>query len=454
MPKTKKTATKATSSSSHQKPRAEPKKVVTVCWGREVVAPPTDGISASERAKAFIKMMSVSPKYRGKVQVRSAKDYKTPYFLRRPTGILELDLALGGGFPAGGASQLYGARSSGKTHISFCTAGQVQQNYGDESIIALGLSELRGDIGFMRMSGFCVAYSKQQIEEYENIRLSNGLPGFTPEERADLEYQIGEVIFLGGSTGGDMLESTLEVADQLGSRCQLMIVDSLGSLLTPAQDSGTITDQHYGGSSGIITTWQTKMGPKFINDLPDGSLLETTILGINQVRALIGGPRPGMTRPAAGAKSWEHAQLVNVEFKQGEPLWKDSKHTQQSGREVNWTIKKGKAGCHDGAKGSVNWYYFKQNEADVYDPVFWKDVQDGTIIGGADRITDLVGVAKSMGIIEIGGAWRTVKDQNGQVLLRVQGDEAVAEKLANDPELEAVLKEGCLRASGLTVRYR
>jgi len=413
-----------------------------------------DGISAAERTQAFIKMMNSSPRYRGKVQVRSAKEYKTPYFLRRPTGILGLDLALGGGFPAGGASQVYGARSSGKTHLCFCVAGQVQKNYGNNAIIALGISELRADIGFMRMSGFCVAYSEQQISEYENIRVSNGFLPFTEEEKADLRYQIGQVFFLGGTTGGDMLESTLEVADQLGSTCQLMIVDSLGSLLTPEQDEKSVSDKHYGGSSGIITLWQTKMQPKYINDLADGSLLQTTILGINQVRAMIGGPVAGATRAAAGAKSWEHAQLVNVEFKTGEPLWKDTKHTDQSGKIVKWGIKKGKAGCHEGAKGEVNWYFFKKEGEDVHDPIFWKDVQSGAIIGGADKVTDLVEASKATGIIEIGGAWRTIKDQDGKLITRTQGDEALAEKVANDPELESMLREGCLRASGLTIRYR
>lgn len=399
-------------------------------------------------------MMSSSKKYQGKVQVRSAKEYKTPYFLRRPTGILGVDLALGGGFPAGGASQVFGAQSSGKTHMCFCVAGQVQKHYGNNATIALGLSEMRCDVGFMRMSGFCVAYSEQEINEYEAIRASNGLPPFTNEERADLGYQIGEVLFIGGTTGGDMLEATLQVVDDYGSACQLVIVDSLGSLLTPDQDEGSVADKHYGGSSGIITTWQTKMQPKFINDLPDGSILETTIMGINQVRALIGGPVPNMTRPAAGAKSWSHAQLVSLEFKQGEPLWMDSKHTKQSGRIVKWNVKKGKAGTHDGAKGEFNWYFFKKDGEEVHSPIFWKDVQNGSLVGGADKITDLVEVAKSMGIVEVGGAWRTVKDQDGGIIVRAQGDESLAEKLANDPDLEMMLQDGCLRASGLNIRYR
>lgn len=443
--KTHKTAAK--SSASPQKPTAQPKSA-------SPKSPTIDKVSAPERAQAFIKMMNSNPKYRGKVQVRSARDYKTPYFLRRPTGLLGLDLALGGGFPAGGASQVYGTRSSGKTHMCYCVASQIQKNYGNDAIVVVATSEGRGDVGFMRMSGFCVAYSEQQIGEYDQIRTEElGLPPFTEEERADLLTQVGEVIFLGGNTGSDLLECTLVAADDLGSDCQLMIVDSMGSLLTPEQEEKGVGEKLYGGSSGIVTSWLTKMQPKFVNDRADGSLLQTTILGINQVRALIGGPIPNANRPAAGAKSWEHAQLVNVELKQGEPIWQDSKHAEQSGRVVKWNIRKGKAGTRDGAKGEFNWYYFKQDGGEVRNPVFWRDVQNGALIGGADKITDLVDVAKSTGIIEVSGAWRTVHAQNKQVL-RTQGDEALVEKVANDPELEATLRDGCLMASGLTVRYR
>jgi RecA/RadA recombinase len=407
-----------------------------------------DNPTAEERTQAFIKMMKSDAKYKGRVQIRSAKEYRTPYFLRRPTGILGLDLALGGGFPAGGASQVFGAKSSCKTHTCYCVASQVQKNYGEDAIIALGMSELRADIGFARMSGFCVAYSDQQIQEFGKIREKDGLPPFTKEEKVDLQSQIGQVLFLGGNTGGDMLEATLQALDQFGSALQLIVVDSLGSLLTPDQEEKTVSDKHYGGSSGIITLWQTKMQPKFINDLPDGTMLETTVLGINQVRAQIGSPIAGATRPAAGAKSWEHAQLTNVEFKQGEPLYADSRRAAQSGRVIKWNIKKGKAGTHDGAKGEFNWYY-----PPLHDPVFWKDVQ-GQGPFGADRVTDLVEVSKKLGVIEMGGSWRTVKDQDGKIIVRAQGDVALAERVANDPELEGMLKDGCLQASNLAIRYR
>jgi len=393
--------------------------------------------------------MNSSPAYRGKVQVRSARDYRTPYNLRRPTGVIGLDLALNGGFPAGGASQIYGPRSTGKTHLAFRVAGEVQKNYGSESVVALGMSEGRADVGFARSAGFCMAYSKAKIDELEEIRVSNGLPPFTREERDDLMLQIGEVIFLHGTTGGDMLQSTIEVLEHYRSRCQLMIIDSLGSLLTPDQDKGKVSDRQYGGSSGIITTWQTKVQPLYINDGPDGDMLETTIIGINQVRAMIGGPTPNAVRPAAGAKSWEHAQLNSIELKRGEPLWADTKHTKQAGHIVKWNVKKGKAGTHDGLKGEYDWRHILDTE-----PIFWKDVITCGKSFAIDVISDLVEAARKIGVVEVKGKWNYYRDENGEILVKGDGIDAFSNEIENSPELEERLRKDCLDKASLTVRYR
>jgi RecA/RadA recombinase len=434
----KKTSKKPKSSASSKKTASSPKK--------ENNPEPT----AAERTEAFIQKMKASPAYRGKIQVRSARNYRTPYRLRRPTGVAGIDLrALRGGFPAGGASQIYGPKGTGKTHLALRTAGEVQKNYGNDSIIALGASEGRVDVGFARSAGFCMAYGAAEIEELDNIRFHSGLPRFTDEEIEDLQMQIGEVIFLGGSTGGDLLQSTIEVLEEFGSACQLIIVDSLGSLLTPDQDTGKVADRHYGGSSGIITTWQTKVQPLYVNDRPDGSVLETTILGINQVRALIGAPKPNMTRPAAGAKSWEHAQLNSIELKRGEPLW-NARRTEQRGHEVRWSLKKGKAGTHDGITGQYDWRHILDK-----DPIFWKDIQDKGKSYAIDVVADLVETAKHYGVLEIKGKWYYYRDaETGDVIARGDGSDDFANKVELDPELEAKIREDCIDRAGLTVRYR
>lgn len=377
-----------------------------------------------------------------------ASEYRTPYHLRRPTGVTSLDLALNGGFPAGGASQIYGPRSTGKTHLVYRVAGQVQANYGEDSVIALGMSEQRADIGFARAAGFCVRYPEEDINWHDNIRVGKGLPKFTAEERADLRKQIGQVLFLHGTTGGDMLDGTIETLQEMGNACQLVIVDSLGSLLTLEQEQKGVGDKHYGGSSGIITLWQTKVQPLYINDLEDGTCLETTILGINQVRALIGGPKPNMTRPAAGAKSWEHAQLNSVELTRGEPLWADTKHTKQAGHVVKWSIKKGKAGTHDGVRGEYDWRHIPEK-----DPVFWKDVVETGDSYGIDIIQDLVEAATDIEVIKKSGSWLSWHE-DGHVYARAQGPDKMADIIQDDPELAQRLKVTCMEKANLSVRYR
>lgn len=451
--KKKKTVAKS-SISLQQKKAVAPKKKKTAKKntpkkGRPKAKTEERVLTAREKADAFIEKMSKSQTFQGKVQVRSARNFNTPFHLRRPTGIMSIDLALGGGFAAGGAAQVYGPKGSSKTFTAFKTAGQVQKNYGKNSIIALGMSEIRADVGFARMAGFHVAYSPEKIQEFIEIRENNGLDPFTEEELDDMESQIGEVMMIGGITGGDMLEGTIEVLREFGSACQLIIVDSLGSLLTKEQDKKGVADKHYGGSSGILTMWQVKVQPLFINDLPDGSCLETTILGINQVRALIGGPRPNMTRAAAGAKSWEHAQLANIEFRTGETLYEDSKGTIPNGKVLKWYLRKGKAGTHDGPRGEHEWY-----DVPDADPVFMFNVNDPNSTYGVNTTGDLVTAGKKTGSIEMAGAWMTLRGFDGEEVARAQGHDKFSDIIFKDEEIRQLLFDRTLDMANLTVRYK
>jgi hypothetical protein len=245
-----------------------------------------------------------------------------------------------------------------------------------------------------------------------------------------------------------MLASVLECLEKVGNDCQLIIIESLGALLTPDQDEKDVGDRVYGGSAGIVTTFITKLNPLLIMPTADGSQAETTILAINQARANIdGGTRGPKTKPASGAWAFKHAQLASVELRRGETLWTDGSHTRQSGKEVRWTLTKGKAGCHDGLKGAFNYYHVPRDQ-----PIFWKDYLAYGSTWGIDTITDLVETAKAVGAITAAGAW--LKWETGGELLRAQGAAQFAQLLVDNPQLEESLRADCLRAARVMVRYR
>jgi recombination protein RecA len=399
--------------------------------------------SGSAQVSAWLNKINKNKKFQGVAQVRRASDFSTPYYLRRPTGVMSLDVAMAGGFHAGGHAQIFGADSVGKTHLAFRTAGQVQKNYGNNANILIVSTEIRTDKGFARTSGFCVAYSEDEIKHFTGLRKERGMEPFSKEELADLRKQIGSVVVVTASSGDKALDVAVSALEE--GIFQLVIIESLGALLRADQEDASVGDKVYGGSSTILTSFVNQAYPLFIMDRADGTMLETTLIGINQARANIGNTMGG-THAAAGAYAWKHGQLISVELKKGEPIYNGSAR-RKIGRAVRWELTKGKAGTHDGIKGEYNYFYVGQK-----DPVFWKDVELLGSQWGVDVITDLVETAKSLDVVT-GAAW-LVWEENGKELGKFHGKERMAEAIVNDYELEQRLRTSCMLKANLPVRFK
>jgi hypothetical protein len=83
-------------------------------------APGTDGdITAADRKKQIAALMSKINTHAKYQVIAPADEVVNPYFLRRPSGIMQLDIDTGGGMPAGGVSMLSGPDNclSGSTLI-------------------------------------------------------------------------------------------------------------------------------------------------------------------------------------------------------------------------------------------------------------------------------------------------------------------------------------------------
>jgi recombination protein RecA len=433
-----------------------PKEKTTKRQARKARREKDDPKGQATSVDAWVDKINKSQKFRGKAQVTMASDLSTPYYLRRSTGVLGLDIAMGGGWHAGGAMQVYGGESVGKTYLVFQTAGEIQRHYGNQAAILIVSTEIRTDKSFARKAGFRIAYSEDEIHHYEEMRAARGQDRFTKEELEDLTYQPGKVVIVTGETG----EKSLDVAHEAleAGLFQLVIIESLGALLPSDVNDGDVGDRAYGGSSVMLTTFMNKIYPLFImdritetgtskNKVVERSMLETTIIGINQARAIIGGsPKGPKERAAAGAYAWRHAQLISLELNKSSAIKGEDKGP-TIGRSVRWLIAKGKVGTHDGKTGYYDFYHVPTT-----DPVFWSDVELNGSTWGIDRVTEMVETAMGLGIIEVSGSWLSWA-VNGEEH-RAQGADNFANILVESEQLQAVLREECLVKAGIQVRYR
>jgi RecA/RadA recombinase len=362
---------------------------------------------------------------------------------------LSLDLALGGGVHAGGVCEVHGEESVGKTFLTYMIAGQIQRNFGEDSNILIACTEILPDIGFARQAGFCIGYDPERIAHYEEKRAEAGLEPFTPEEREDLSRDIGRVEVMIADTGESLLQGIIEALDASredpAGGFQLVIIESLGALLPAATEEKDVGEVTFGGSAPMVTRFQNKVYPRLIFDRPDGTKQLTSLVGISQARANTSATKyEPKTKSSVGAHAWKHAQLSCIELARGKDERVDKEVV---GRHVRWKLVKGKAGTRDGKRGECVFYHL-----DHTDPIFWKDVQEADEILGFDTITDAVGVAKKMGIVE-GTNWLTWTEGK-ETILRANGIDKFATALMDDPELLVRLRAHCMRSSGIKVRYR
>jgi recombination protein RecA len=348
----------------------------------------------------------------------SADQFPNVYIIRRPTGITRLDIALAGGFPAGGLSELIGKDSSTKTWLANQVIANLQRNYGADSAISLAMTETRYDKAFAKYKcGVRIAYSEEEIGLGEQ---ANKRP-YTKEELAFLRDQVG-IIDMPLAPNAEMLLEI--VAQQVESGLyQLIVIDSLGALMTDAEanSEGGITDAHYAGAAKPVTSFMHRLHRAFVMAGPDGKPNTTTVLAINQYRDKIGAKPWQNPMNIAGGNALKHGKLVDVLLTSGgHTKVTIGKQTAIVGKEIYWEVIKGKAGVHDGPKGSYQ-FYFGENGYPF----------------GADIYEDLLIAGVETGVVEQAGAWFA---RNGERL--GQGKENASRFLYEHTDiLEAIRKD-------------
>jgi recombination protein RecA len=390
----------------------------------ETVAP-TD-----KAAEVRALMASINKQFDGKAVLRQGADISNVFMLRRPTGILSLDLEIGGGLPAGGLTQIIGKFSAGKTYLTNRIMATAQETYGDQFAGAACMTEQRYDKWFAkRQCQFRLAYSDEEIAVLQHINRQNGNPEFTPENIAWFKDQVGQFTEAIGSTAEEILEIACQQVES--NIFQVLHIDSFGALLTKAEAEAKdgLDQKHYGGAAGVVTAFMHRLHAAL--NLPDkyGRPNTTTVIGINQYRDNVGKDSQWRPMKVAGGNALAHGKLLDIHVEQGTKI----KHSLGGnefvyvGKEINWEITKGKAGCHDGGRGTYKFYWGEQGYG------FGVDIYSDLLVAGLDSE-----------VIQQSGAWYSYgNDRLGQ------GATNVALKLHQDPALLQRIRREILKKRGL-----
>ena len=353
-------------------------------------------IDTSERRKKLENVVEdINRKIPGAISF--AEDTDGSFILRRPTGILSLDNALRGGFPKG-IIEIIGEPNIGKTAIVCKTAVEVQNNYKENSCIGIIAIE-KFDKKFWKDLGLKIAFSDEEIK-YMEEGLGRKL---TETEYSQYKEQVGEIVISPALTVEDALEVCLGMVKS--KLFQLIIVDSIGAVVTDAQNEKTLDEKTYGGIAGPMGTFVNKVN--LLNE-------NTTILIVNQLRDNLKMKNP-YDDPYKEAGGWalKHAKLVSLRMTRGEQIKKKVQTNDLIiGRYVNWVIKKGKGGTPEGSKGSYP---------------FYKGKYGYTL--GIDTIQDVILTGVEYDVIEKAGAWFSF---GGEKL--GQGLEEATENLRKTPK--------------------
>ena len=354
--------------------------------------------------------------------IMTAKQASNPFHLRRPSGIMSLDVATGGGLPAGGLSQLSGPEGVGKNFLAYQYMKRCQEIYGGDAAIAIACLEFPLDKEYARKAGVQLAFADDELEELVKDRQKLEIPELTKKDKKALQTQLGEFVVLQGDSS-DVLNTTLDII--ASNKFQLVVIDSWNPLLSPEDSGKNLGEDKKVASEALLLTHFMQLYHKIMCTRVDEKPNLTTTIGIRQVRANLN-RRSMFQKPWAtgGAYSMRHGLLVRIELSPGGRIQPKASST-PIGKEINWSITKGKAGCHDGPKGSYNY---------LYDPP------------SIEAIPDLFQTAVEYGVITQSGAWRVYKD-----IKKYKND--FLEDLAASEEFVKELQTEILTAAQLNVSY-
>lgn len=317
-----------------------------------------------------------------------ANEAPNTYELRRPTGIINVDVVLAGGFPAGSINEISGPDGTGKTNLALLICRMHQQLYGEHASIAYACTEMHFDYKRALEVGVAVPVPDEIIHQWELENIERGLPPYTEEQRIAFKRKVGEFQLIVGHVGEEILEVTTELV-QL-NMYGLIIVDSISALL-PAANADRDLDEalKMAARATLLTNFVNKVQP-ILRDVSVANL--TTIVLIGQARAnnkkkYDWEPDWLPTSPYAVRHSSVFRLLLNRGSKIKKPV-KGHKTDPVVGHVTRVHVDKAKAGARDGVVCEYEFYHqdYLPGGIEFEDLVVGAGIADGTLVKEGQKV--------------------------------------------------------------------
>ncbi len=201
---------------------------------------------------------------------------------RIPTGVLSLDMVLGGGLPTGRVIEIYGQKAVGKTSLSFHLMSQFQKL--GRPVIYFDLEDT-GDLERLEF------YGVKTGESVEN-------PVWLPHHGED-EVMFGQTVF-------ELIERMAEVW-----RDGLVVIDSIPAMVSK------ITEEDIAYTGGAMASTARLMSASLRRMVGTNVLGKhnLTVIFINQTRQVLD-PRKPISRPGGDALGYFASVALEVKNKE------------------------------------------------------------------------------------------------------------------------------------------
>lgn len=409
-PKKKKAAKRAPRAASARQPKKVPKKAKARKVTDGPIKPVGGGFSRPA-VEDVVHQINMAYGKSGPV-IQKASDTWNTFDLRRPSGIMSLDLSTGGGLPSCGLSQLDGPEGVGKNFLLYHYMAECQRIYGDKACIGMASLETPMDKHFAQRCGVRIAMSPYDIDVENRARQRRGQP---PMDSAEIKEartmpDVGQFLVLDQGGAENIMNSIIDLVGH--NICQIIGIDSWDAVQTYLEREKQLGEHAQRASvaqlqsffakklsdEGLPAIYRCKecgFSPleSNVTDVaarkyywrcgscswrgldPAVERNETTLIAIRQVRSRMSTFGKGRPYQSAGAHAIRHQNLVRVTVHPGSRIPEDTSKP-KLGKEVSWEVTKGKCGCHEGARGSFK-LYFENMQVDVFDDLISQCLQQG-----------------------------------------------------------------------------